>query len=321
MKLSVIVLVYNEAESIVELYEELSKVLKSEFSTDWEILFVNDGSSDSSESILEHVATTDSQHVRVVSLARNYGQTVALAAGIDYSRGDIIVSMDADLQNDPADIHLLIQKIEEGYDLVNGWRQKRKDSFLTRKMPSKIANWLISKMVGVSLKDYGCTLKAYRKSIIAALPMYAEMHRLIPAYAVLFGAKVFEVPVRNRKRKYGKSKYGLNRVFKIILDLMTYKFISRCLNKPMRLFGSIGAVIAGTSSVILCTVWLGRFTASGIAPLWVILLELGMLILIGIQIMLLGLVVELVMWVYRQSSNKRFYQVRRFILPADFKKK
>ena len=224
MYLSVIAPVYNEHDNIPLLYEEMMKALK-DFDKEWEFILVDDGSVDGSFEELTKVAEKDPAHVKVIGLRRNFGQTAAIAAGVDYSTGEIIILIDADLQNDPADIPVMLGKIDEGYDLVSGWRKSRQDN-LSRKIPSVIANKIIGHVTGVPLHDYGCTLKAYRREVITGFRLYGEMHRFIPAYANTVGARIIEVEVKHHPRRFGKPKYGLERTAKVILDLFTVKFLS-----------------------------------------------------------------------------------------------
>ena len=219
MELSIVIPVYNEYENLPLLYEALIDSLK-EVQQSWEAILVNDGSKDGSSDVLKNLAEKDPEHIRVIELRRNFGQTAAIAAGIDHALGDIVILMDADLQNDPHDIPMMLEKINEGYDVVSGWRRKRQDTYISRTLPSHLANALISKVTGVYLHDYGCTLKAYRREVITGFRLYGEMHRFIPVYADSVGAKILEVEVNHHPRKFGKAKYGLERTFKVLLDLV-----------------------------------------------------------------------------------------------------
>ncbi|HEB49027.1 MAG TPA: glycosyltransferase, partial [Desulfobulbus sp.] len=223
MELSVVIPIYNEEENVQALYEELKEVLES-IGRSWEVIFVDDGSSDRSLELLEGIARKD-DHVVVVSFRRNFGQTAAMAAGFDYACGEIIITMDGDLQNDPHDIPKFLEKMDEGYDLVSGWRYDRQDAFISRKLPSMIANRIISTVTGVHLHDYGCTLKTFRKEITRGIRLYGEMHRFIPAIASGMGSRIAEVKVNHRPRRFGTSKYGISRTIRVILDLMTVKFL------------------------------------------------------------------------------------------------
>jgi glycosyltransferase involved in cell wall biosynthesis len=280
------------------------------------VIYVDDGSSDGSLDLLREMAEEDSDHVRVIAFRRNFGQTAAIEAGIDHSTGDVIVLMDADLQNDPADIPMMLGKIDEGYDVVSGWRKDRKDTFLTRTLPSRMANGLISWATGVHLHDYGCTLKAYRREVITGFRLYGEMHRFIPAYADSVGARIIEVPVRHHPRRYGKAKYGLNRTFKVILDLFTLKFLMSYANKPIRLFGGAGAGLISLSFLVLLVlvarrIWLDEHMVR--SPL---LLMVVMLFTLGFQSILMGLIAELLVRTYHESQNKYTYTIRDVITPA-----
>ncbi len=234
MKLSVIAPLYNEEDSVKALYESITGAVEP-IGHEYEIIFVDDGSIDKTFSIARDLAKQDSR-LRIIKFRRNYGQTPAMAAGIDYASGDILITMDGDLQNDPRDIAELLNKIDEGYDIVVGWRHKRKDKLITRKIPSKIANWLIGKVTGVPIKDNGCSLKCYRANIIKNIPLYSEMHRFIPAMASIAGVKIAEIKVRHHERQFGVSKYGLSRIYKVLLDLLTIKTITAFSNRPLLWF-------------------------------------------------------------------------------------
>jgi len=312
MYLSIIVPVYNEEETIPLLYQAVMDAMQP-FQEEWELILVDDGSKDGSLSRLAETVEKDPQHVRVIGLRRNFGQTAAIAAGIDHAKGEIIVLMDADLQNDPQDIPLLLEKINAGYDVVSGWRIKRKDTFLTRTLPSLFANKLISIVTGVHLHDYGCTLKAYRREVLTGFRLYGEMHRFIPVYANSVGAKILEIPVRHHPRKYGKAKYGLERTIKVILDLFTVKFLNSYANKPIYLFGGTGILIMGISSLILLYLFFRRilFSISVLAsPLFMIS---SMFFILGFQSILMGLIAELLVRTYHEAQHKPTYTVRSTI--------
>jgi len=312
VELSVIIPVYNEAESLPDLQRALQDAL-SDSGYSWEVVYVNDGSKDNSVQILEDLAGTDPIHIRVVDFRRNFGQTAAIAAGIDYSTGDIIVLMDADLQNDPADIPMMIDQIHNGYDVVSGWRANRQDAFITRTLPSRIANWLISTVTGVHLHDYGCTLKAYRREVITGFRLYGEMHRFIPAYASSVGASMVEVKVRHHARKFGKTKYGLNRTIKVILDLFTVKFLLSYANKPIYLFGGTGVFLMLSSSLALLFLGVRRLIFA-IPVLTSPLFQIStMLFILGFQSILMGLIAEMQVRTYHESQQKPTYSVRRVI--------
>src|SRR5512139_670855 len=238
-ELSLVIPVYNEEENLPLLMEAICASLQP-LNRDWEVIFVDDGSTDRSVDVLKRLVDANSDRARAVLFRRNFGQTAAIAAGIDHSRGSIIILLDADLQNDPADIPMLLDKLDEGYDLVSGWRKDRQDNALTRTLPSNIANSLISWVTGVHLHDYGCSLKAYRREALEGFRLYGEMHRFIPVFAHSVGARITEIPVRHHERRFGKTKYGLDRTLKVILDLMTAKFLLSYSHKPMRLFGGAG---------------------------------------------------------------------------------
>jgi glycosyltransferase involved in cell wall biosynthesis len=310
LDLSVVIPVYNEEGNLGPLHQALTEALDS---YEYELVFVDDGSEDDSREVLESLAAADPAHTLIVELRRNFGQTAAIAAGIDHAQGDVIVTIDADMQNDPADIPTLMEKIEEGYDVVSGWRVNRRDRFLTRVLPSRLANWLISKVTGVELHDYGCTLKAYRHEVLVGFRLYGEMHRFIPAYAGLVGARMIEVPVRHHPRKRGVAKYGLERTLKVVLDLLTVKFLTSFANKPIYLFGGAGGVLI-TFSVLLLGVLVWRRIAFDEhlvrSPL---LLMTVMLFILGFQSILMGLIAELLVRTYHESQAKPTYSVRRVV--------
>lgn len=319
MVMSAVIPVYNECESLRLLHQSLHQALNS-LPTSWEAVFVDDGSSDGSIDILEELAAADPLHTRVVELRRNFGQTAAIAAGIDYAAGDVIVLLDADLQNDPADIPMMLEKINEGYDVVSGWRVNRQDKFITRTIPSRFANWLISRVTGVHLHDYGCTLKAYRREVITGFRLYGEMHRFIPVYARMVGAKIVELPVHHHARKFGKTKYGLGRTLKVILDLVTVKFLLSYANKPIYLFGGTGIILFAASLVVLLYLIVRRLMFPGDpnehlnrSPL---LLMSAMLFILGFQSILMGLIAEMLARTYHESQQKPTYTVRRVLNAA-----
>ncbi|MBR6089551.1 MAG: glycosyltransferase family 2 protein [Anaerolineaceae bacterium] len=310
MYLSVVVPVYNEYENIPLLYDEVVKALQNIES--WELILVDDGSKDNSLDALKEIADRDTEHVRVIGLRRNFGQTAAIAAGIDNASGEIIVLMDADLQNDPSDIPAMLDKLNEGYDLVSGWRKNRQDNLL-RTFPSKIANRLICKVTGVHLHDYGCTLKAYRREVIKGFRLYGEMHRFIPAYADSFGAKIVEMPVKHHPRIYGQAKYGLERTMKVLLDLFTVKFLSSWADKPIYLFGGTGLVLSGISLLVLLFLAVRRiFWGISVmaSPLFMMAI---MVFILGFQSVLMGLIAELLARTYHESQGKTVYHIREKI--------
>lgn len=311
MDLSIVVPVYNESDNLRPLYQAIFDSV-SPLNLQWEVILVDDGSRDGSLDVLEDLARLDPLHIRVVALRRNFGQTAAIAAGIDYSDGDIIVLMDADLQNDPADIPMMLEKIQAGYDVVSGWRKNRQDT-LSRRLPSQVANLLISWATGVHLHDFGCTLKAYRREVITGFRLYGEMHRFIPAYANSVGAKMIEVEVHHHPRRFGKAKYGLERTLKVILDLVTVKFLNSYANKPIYLFGGAGAVLILISAIVLLYLFIRRifFMVSVLAsPLFQMS---TMIFIMGFQSILMGLIAELLVRTYHESQGKRTYTIRKLI--------
>lgn len=312
MYLSIVVPVYNEEESLPFLYEAVLQAMGG-FQQSWELILVNDGSRDDTIGVLQQVAAEDPLHVRVIDLRRNFGQTAALAAGIDHAAGEVVVLMDADLQNDPQDIPMMVGKIEEGYDVVSGWRHDRQDAFLTRTLPSKLANGLISRVTGVQLHDYGCTLKAYRREVITGFRLYGEMHRFIPVYANSVGAKLIEVKVQHHARKYGKAKYGLERTIKVVLDLVTVKFLVSYSNKPIYLFGGAG-ILLGTISFLALLFLVIRRLFGGVSPFDSPLFPTALMVAImGFQSILMGLLSEQLTRTYHESQGKPTYTIREMI--------
>lgn len=310
-EVSVFLPVYNEEDNIdqlnVRLKQELTKLERS-----YEVIYVDDGSTDGSLAKLRDIAADD-QHVRVISLRRNYGQTAAMSAGIDHARAQILIPMDADLQNDPADISRLLDKLDEGYDVVSGWRKDRKDAWLTRQFPSKLANKLISRLTGVDLHDYGCSLKAYRRDSLTGVKLYGEMHRFIPIFAGFAGARVTEIPVAHHARNAGKSKYGLSRTIKVIFDLITIKFMSSYLTKPLYLFGTAGVVCLVISMLtfalalyyrIVQGVHLNRMPAATLSMI---------MFAMGFQFIFMGLLAEMIVRTYHESQDKPTYLIRETI--------
>jgi glycosyltransferase involved in cell wall biosynthesis len=315
MDVSVVIPILNERENLRPLHQALREALEGHQA---ELVFVDDGSTDGSLAELERLARLDPSHVRVVELRRNFGQTAAIAAGIDHAEGDVIVLIDADLQNDPADIPTMLDKIAEGYDVVSGWRVRRKDTFLTRTLPSRMANSLISWVTGVALHDYGCTLKAYRREVLEGFRLYGEMHRFIPAYAGAVGAKIIEVPVQHYPRRHGKTKYGLERTVKVLLDLFTVKFLISYANKPIYLFGGAGMALILPSLAVLAVLLFRRLTENVSVTRSPLFQTSTMLIILGVQAILMGLIAELLIRTYHESQAKPTYSVRRKLnLPAD----
>jgi glycosyltransferase involved in cell wall biosynthesis len=309
--LSVILPVYNEAPNLEQLNLKLTDALER-LSRSYEVIYIDDGSTDRSLAMLREIAARDSR-VRVISLRRNYGQTAAMSAGIDHSRGQILIPMDADLQNDPADIDRLLEKLEEGYDVVSGWRKDRKDAWLTRQLPSRLANRLASRLSGVELHDYGCSLKAYRRDALTGVKLYGEMHRFIPIYAGLAGARVAEIPVTHHARAAGKSKYGLSRTIKVIFDLMTIKFLSSYLTKPLYIFGTAGLVCLAISLFSFAFSLYYRFV-EGVHLNRMPLATLSMVMFaMGVQFIFMGLLAEMVVRTYHESQDKPTYLIRERI--------
>ncbi len=305
--ISVVIPAYNEEENIPVLYEKLKRVLDS-MGEDYEILFVDDGSYDRTPDILKELAQKDGR-VKVIRFRRNYGQTAAMYAGFEHARGDVIVTMDADLQNDPEDIPKLLQKLEEGYDIVSGWRKDRKDPFFSRKLPSRIANWIISKVTGVELHDYGCTLKAYRADIAKRYRLYGDMHRFLPALAKRFGARVTEIPVKHHPRLYGKSKYGIGRTVRVILDIFLVKFLNEYITKPLYVFGGFGFLLLVIGILIeLYLTFLKLFMGADIGGRPLLILGV-LLILAGIQLLSTGIIAELIIRTYYESRGEKPYVI------------
>ncbi|MGV2828726.1 glycosyltransferase family 2 protein [Myxosarcina sp. GI1(2024)] len=311
LDLSVVVPIYNEAESIPGLIEAIVLAVK-ETKLNYEIICVDDGSRDGSTQILSDLARQRSD-LKAVILRRNYGQTPAMAAGFECAEGRVIVTLDGDLQNDPADIPLLLAKLNEGYDLVSGWRQKRQDKALTRLLPSKIANWLIAKVTGVKIHDYGCSLKAYRGELIADMNLYGELHRFLPALAYIEGARITEIPVRHYPRRFGSSKYGLGRTIRVVMDLLTVFFMKRFLTRPMHVFGFWGLIslVTGIAMGLYLTVVKLVFQQNiGDRPLLILAV---LLVITGIQLFCFGLVTELLMRTYHESQRRPIYRIREVI--------
>jgi len=313
MDLSIVVPVYNEHDNLRLLYQAICESI-SPLLLDWEVILVDDGRSDGSVDVMDELAAIAPVHVRVVELRRNFGQPAAIAAGIDQSEGDGVVLMDADMQNDPADIPEMLKKIQEGYDVVSGWRKHRQDN-LSRRLPSQIANRMISWATGVPLHDDGCTLKAYRREVITGFRLYGEMHRFIPAYANSYGARIIEMPVRHHPRRFGRAKYGLERTLKVVLDLFTVKFLNSYANKPIYLFGGAGAVLIMISSIVLLYLFIRRiFFDVGVlaSPLFQMS---TMIFIMGFQSILMGLIAELLVRTYHESQGKPTYTIRKIIKP------
>ena len=310
-RLSVIVLVFDEVESIAPQHEELMGVLHA-IDISYEVLYIDDGSRDGSTERLGQLASRD-PHVRVVSFRRNFGQTAAVQAGIDHSRGDILIFMDGDMQNDPQDIPRLLEKIDEGYDVVSGWRKERQDD-VARVLPSRIANWIIARVTGVPLHDFGCTLKAYRREVIQDVKLYGEMHRFIPVYASWVGARITELTVHHRHRTFGKSKYSLSRTSRVLLDLMTVKLLGSYSTKPIYFFGfaafGLWAIAIICGAIVIIQKLLPPYPYAHNNPLLLLAVFLG---IVGVQFILMGLLAELSIRTYHESQAKTTYVVREII--------
>jgi glycosyltransferase involved in cell wall biosynthesis len=308
-KISIVIPVLNEEESVIKLYEALTPVLQK-YGQPYEIIYVDDGSTDKTPALVSEIPDN---HVVLIRLRRRFGQTAAMSAGIDYAKGETIIMMDGDLQNDPQDIPRLMAKMDEGYDIVSGWRKDRKDKYWTRIFPSKIANWLIGAFTGVKLHDYGCSLKAYHKDVIKDLKLYGEMHRFIPALASWYGAQIAEIPVVHHPRQFGKSKYSLSRITRVVLDLLTVKFLLSFVTKPLQIFGllGLGSFSIGTLICLYLTFIKFAFQVNiGGRPL----LLLGILMLMaGIQFITLGLLAEMISRTYFESQNKSIYVIREVV--------
>lgn len=311
LDLSVIIPFYNERENLEELYRKVASVLPS-LKRSYEIILIDDGSTDGGYELLTRLAAGD-PHLKLIRLTRNFGQTAALAAGFKAASGRHYVTLDADNQNDPNDLPRLLEKMNEGYDVVSGWRKNRHDALFTRKIPSWIANWLISKVTGVALKDYGCTLKVYKAEFVDAFNLYGEMHRFIPAYAKMAGATITEIPVNHFPRLKGKTKYGLSRIFKVMLDLMTVKFLGSFATTPLYLFGTIGMVMNGAAFLIGAYVLYQKYGLGIFAHRNPLLLLAVFLSVLGFLFVMMGLLAELLMRTYHESQGKNIYVIREKI--------
>ena len=312
-KYSIVVPFHNEEENVTVMYDRLKAVME-QVGESFELVLVDDGSSDRTCRLLEEIAAEDSR-VLVVKLRRNFGQTSALAAGFDHSQGDFVLAMDGDLQHDPAEIPNFLEKLEEGYDVVSGWRKTRIDNFVLRRIPSRCANWLMAKLSGVNIHDFGTTFKAYRREVIHNVPLYGEMHRFIPALAAWYGASICEIPIKNVHRERGKSHYGIGRTFRVFFDLLTIRFLLKYMTRPLHffgLFGALGVLAGGGISVFLAA--LKVFTTQHVmdqhGPLFVIA---GVLILGGIQLLAIGLLGELQVRHYYTSQQRAPYAIDRLV--------
>jgi len=311
LDVSVVIPLLNEEKNIPILYNELTQALQKR-ELEYELIFIDDGSTDSSMQILENLHREDS-HVCMISLRKNFGQTAAMTAGFDLANGAIIIAMDADLQNDPTDIPMLLEKIKEGADMVTGWRYNRQDPFFSRKLPSKIANCIISFATGVHLHDYGCTLKAFRRDVIKTIKLYGEMHRFIPAIASAMGVSIAEVKVNHRSRRFGTSKYGISRTLRVILDLITVKFLLNYATRPIHVFGTFGIIsgsVGGLLAIILTVQRQLYGTPLSDRPL---LLLAVLLIFVGVQFVTIGLVAEMLARTYHESQDKPTYYIRKIV--------
>ena len=312
LQVSIVAPCFNEADNISPLYEQITQTLTDKY--DYEIIFVDDGSGDNSLAVLTRLQKAD-RRVRVICFRKNFGQTAALSAGFTHAQGKIVVAIDSDLQNDPADIPMLLAKLDEGFDVVSGWRKKRHDNAITRLLPSKIANWLIAKITGVKLHDFGCTLKAYRREVLAEIKLYGEMHRFIPALASWSGARIAEMVVNHRPRTAGAAKYGLGRTFKVILDLITVKFLGSFSTKPIYIFGGLGLASALAALVSGLAVLYQKFISAqhlsmNRNPL---LILTALLIATTIQFILMGLLAELLVRTYHESQDRPTYIIKEIL--------
>jgi glycosyltransferase involved in cell wall biosynthesis len=307
---TVVIPIFNEEENIPPLYQDL-KAFMEEMGVKYEVIFIDDGSDDSSNEILQSLAQED-KGIKVIQFRKNFGQTAAIAAGVEYAQGEVIVTMDGDGQNDPRDIPRLLDKLGQGYDVASGWRRNRRDPFLSKKFPSALANRLISWLTGVKLHDYGCTLKAYRRDILKDVRLYGEMHRFIPAYASWVGAQIAEIEVTHHPRKFGRSKYGLSRTTSIILDLITILFLQRYSTKPIRLFGGAGMILFALGVFTGLFVLLRKLVWGGVWISPMILISF-LFITMGVMFILLGLIAEIIIRTYHESQGKPIYVVKSMI--------
>lgn len=309
---SIVLPVYNEEKSLKELHSKLTDAL-TKLGCEYEIIAIDDGSTDSSFKVLKELSQSDPK-LKAIKFRRNFGQTAALSAGFHHAKGDVIITMDSDLQNDPADIPRLLEKINEGYDVVSGWRAERKDKFISRRIPSILANKLIVKMTGVNIHDFGCTLKAYRKDVVDNINLYGEMHRFIPALAKWVGAEITEIKVQHHARKHGKSNYGISRTTRVFLDLMTVKFLLSYSTKPMRPFGIMGLGSGFLGFLICLYLSIGKIffpsEATSLTRRMPMLLLGILLILVGIQFLTMGLLAEIMIRTYYESQSKPIYYIK-----------
>lgn len=322
IKVSIVVPIFNEEENVPILCEKLNEVMPT-LNRSYEIVLIDDGSSDSSWEKLVQCAKKY-KHIRLIKFRRNFGQTAAMSAGFRESKGDVIITLDADLQNNPADIPRILERMDKGFDVVSGWRKDRKDTFINRKLPSIMANWIISKITGVPLHDYGCTLKGYSREIVKNLELYGEMHRFIPALASWVGGSIDEIPVDHQPRRFGKSKYGISRTLRVVLDLITVKFLLRYSTRPIQIFGKIGFWFGSTGTLFLFAMTtmhiLFKFGIGSEAmakliksPFWV--MTAFMLMFFGIQFLSMGLLAEIQIRTYHESQNKPIYVIKEIVEP------
>jgi glycosyltransferase involved in cell wall biosynthesis len=308
---SIVIPLFNEAENLKLLWTQLRDSLEN-WEKSYELVFVDDGSTDGSLDLLKKLQAHDDR-LTVISFRRNFGQTAAFSAGFDFARGDVIVTMDGDLQNDPADIPRLLAKIDEGYDVVSGWRVNRQDKYWNRRLPSQIANRLISKLTGVALHDYGCSLKAYRREVVQNIKLYGEMHRFIPALASWMGIQVAEIPVNHRARQFGSSKYGIGRTIRVILDLLTVKFLLHYVTRPIQIFGFFGLISLGSGTLVAVYLTALRlFFGQPLSDRPILLLAI-LLIVLGVQLIIMGLLGELIVRTYHETQKKPIYMIREIM--------
>lgn len=310
---SIVVPFHNEEASVVELYSRLETVMQ-ELGRDYQFVFVDDGSTDRTCKLLKELAALD-PHVLVIRLRRNFGQTAALAAGFAHSTGDYVIAMDGDLQHDPAEIPTFLEKIKDGCDIVSGWRSYRVDNLLLRKIPSRCANWMMAKLSGVNIHDFGTTFKAYRGDLLRQLPLYGEMHRFIPAIASAYGASICEIPIQNKQREHGESHYNLSRVFRVFFDLMTIRFLLRYMSRPMHFFGRLGVInmVQGAAVALLLLFWKMLTGSNVMQQHGLVLVAAAVQTLVGLQLVALGLLGELNVWQYFNPTAPKAYAVSEVI--------
>src|SRR5271166_6238036 len=321
-RVSIVVPFHNEESNVTELYDRLRTVMEG-MDRDYQFVFVDDGSTDLTYKLLKEVALIDAR-VSVVRLRRNFGQTAALAAGFAHCGGEYVIAMDGDLQHDPADIPKFLEKLEEGYDIVSGWRKHRIDNLWLRRIPSRCANWLMAKLSGVNIHDFGTTFKAYRRELLSQLPLYGEMHRFIPALASAYGASICEIPIHNNHRKHGVSHYGISRTFRVLFDLITIRFLLRYMSRPLHFFGRLGLInmAAGSGLALWLLTWKIIYGISIVQQHGLLMVFAAVLILVGLQVLALGLLGELGVWQYFNPSARKPYSVSEVIdvraaVPAD----